>query len=151
LLAGQWIYWPGKWQIGQAHHEPIRWEKVKDAKGLFDWERAWRGNTSEGKRIFLPPLLGDDRVIIVAIFCEDSIVAGCIGNRSNESVGISNIFLPKEKSEEFRARCVAAILDWSQGLPVVGYESGEDVMAMEALGFESVGPLRVWIKSDCSV
>jgi hypothetical protein len=151
LLTGQWIYWPGTSRIRKVHREAIRWETVKDEKGLINWERAWRGKTPEGKRIFLPPLLGDDRVFIVAVFREDSIVAGCIGNRSNESVGVSNIFLPNEKSLEFRAGCVAAILDWSQGLPVVGYESGEDLMAMGALGFESVGPLRVWIKTDSCV
>jgi hypothetical protein len=148
LLTGQWIYWSGTWRIREAQQEAIRWEKVKDAKGLINWERAWAGSTTQSKRIFLPSLLEDDRVTIVAILRDDSIVAGCIGNRSNESVGISNIFLPNEKSEEFRAGCVAAILDWSQGLPVVGYESGKDLMAMQALGFESVGPLRVWIKTD---
>jgi hypothetical protein len=151
LLVGQWIYLSGKSRIRESRHETTRWEKVKDAKGLSEWEGAWRGNTTEGKRIFLPSLLEDDRVTIVAIFRDDSIVAGCIGNRSNESVGISNIFLPNEKSQEFRVSCVEAILDWSQGLPVVGYESGEDLMAMEALGFESVGPLRVWIKTDSCV
>ena len=148
LLSGQWIYLPDTPRIRESHHEAIRREKVKDATGLVNWERAWRGNTTEGKRIFLPSLLEDDRVTIVAVFRDDSIVAGCIGNRSDESVGISNIFLPNEKSQEFRASCVEAILDWSQGLPVVGYESGEDLMAMEALGFEPVGRLRVWIKTD---
>jgi hypothetical protein len=151
LFTRQWIYLPGTSKLREAHHEAVRWEKVKDAKELIDWEHAWRGNNPEGKRIFLPPLLEDHRVIIVAVFREDSIVAGCIGNRSNESVGISNIFLPNEKSEELRAGCVTAIVDWSQGLPVVGYESGEDLIAMEALGFESVGPLRVWIETDSCV
>gem|GEM_PF-6650955 len=34
------------------------------------------------------------------------------------------------------------------GLPVVGYERGADLAAMRALGFRSLGSLRVWITDD---
>jgi len=30
------------------------------------------------------------------------------------------------------------------GLPLVGYERGSELDAMVALGFERLGPLRVW-------
>jgi len=43
-----------------------------------------------------------------------------------------------------RAACLAAAMDVSPGLPLVGYESGDDLARMKALGFTEIGPLRVW-------
>jgi hypothetical protein len=32
------------------------------------------------------------------------------------------------------------------GLPIVGYQSGDELAAARRAGFTSTGPLRVWIK-----
>jgi hypothetical protein len=35
----------------------------------------------------------------------------------------------------------------AQGLPVVGYERGDDLHAALDVGFEATGPLRIWEKA----
>jgi hypothetical protein len=42
------------------------------------------------------------------------------------------------------AGCLATIIDIFPGLPLVGYERGNDLIIAQALGFEVVGSLRVW-------
>jgi len=37
---------------------------------------------------------------------------------------------------------------WSAGLSLVGWESGNDLVTMKSLGFESVGRLKVWLRKD---
>jgi hypothetical protein len=150
LLAGDWIRWPASSKMPEVYPSGVRWAKIADRKDLMQWERGWRGSATESEPLFLPSLIEDERIIIVGAFCEDTVVAGCIGNRSEDVVGISNIFGPDEKAKEFRSGCVAAILEWSKGLQLVGYESGQDLVAMKSLGFETVGQLKVWVKSISS-
>ena len=51
-------------------------------------------------------------------------------------------------AELYRAGAVAAALDAFPGLPLVGYESGEDLAEMKRLGFAVLGRLRVWVAVD---
>jgi hypothetical protein len=40
---------------------------------------------------------------------------------------------------------VAAVQAAFPGLPMVGYERGQDLVTMLGLGFRSLGSLRVWL------
>ena len=42
---------------------------------------------------------------------------------------------------------VAAICGRFPDLPLVGYETDKDLPAAHRAGFDSVGPLRVWLKN----
>ena len=53
--------------------------------------------------------------------------------------GVSNLF------GDWRA-AVDSIAGRYPGLPLVGYESGDDLAAARRAGFTSTGPLRVWLK-----
>ena len=59
---------------------------------------------------------------------------------------MSNLFVPAREGERFRAGCIAGVMDAFPGLPLVGYEAGDDLAGMQGLGFEALGPLRVWVK-----
>src|SRR5206468_3475498 len=98
-------------------------------------------------RIFLPALLADADVVIIAAYRDQRMVAGVIANRTGDLVGVSNLFVPPEEGEPFRAGCVARVRDAFPGLPLVGYEAGRDLAALRALGFDVLGPLRVWARS----
>lgn len=148
LLTGEWIRWPMSSEIPESCVPEISWRKVEDPAELAAWEDAWRGISQEGSPVFMPGLLEVDRIAFIGAFRGNRIVAGCIGNRSDDGVGISNIFLPDERQGEFRSGCVAEILRWSGGLPLMGYESGDDLVAMRSLGFESVGRLKVWVRRN---
>jgi hypothetical protein len=64
---------------------------------------------------------------------------------------VSNVFMPAGEGERFRAGCVAGVMDVFAGLPLVGYEAGDDLAEMQELGFEALGPLRVWVKVSKSL
>jgi hypothetical protein len=64
---------------------------------------------------------------------------GAIANRTGPVVGVSNLF------GDWRA-AADSIAGRYPGLPLVGYESGDDLAAARRAGFTSTGPLRVWLK-----
>jgi hypothetical protein len=73
------------------------------------------------------------------------LVAGAIGNRSQTVVGLSNLFTVSAAPDEAWAGAVATLSAVFPGLPLVGYEQGEDLVAALRAGFTSAGSLRVWV------
>jgi hypothetical protein len=57
-------------------------------------------------------------------------------------VGISNLF----GSDDPAAGCLAAVQDFAPGLAMLGYEQAPALALMKGLGFQEVGPLRVWLR-----
>ncbi len=129
------------------------WEPVTTDADLARWEHTWRGANPDADaatlpRLFQPALLVDPDIRF--LWCSDDgrIVALAIANRSDDGsgpvVGISNIVLTGDDPMTQRRGAVAAVQAAFPGLPMVGYEQGDDLAAMETLGFRSLGPLRVW-------
>jgi hypothetical protein len=76
------------------------------------------------------------------------IVAGCIANRSRaQVVGFSNFFAIDSDRDRYRNEAVTLVSDFAKGNPVVGYDRGAELIGLQALGFHSVGSLRVWLRS----
>jgi hypothetical protein len=124
-----------------------RWEIVHNDLALAEWESAWSrtaGDTSSD-RIFLPSLLDQKDVAVVAGLRDGHIVAGAIANRSDDVVGWSNFFAPAPEMFDHAVASLATIARVFPGLPIVGYEQGDDLRNAHSLGFESIGPLRVWM------
>ena len=70
------------------------------------------------------------------------IVGGGIINGGAEVVGLSNLF---GSAVDMVWRNLAAMAgEIFPGLPLVGYESGQELAAAKLAGFETVGSLRVW-------
>jgi hypothetical protein len=87
-------------------------------------------------------LLADTNVVFVSIQRDDGIVGGGILNQAADVVGLSNLFgLP---IDVVWRSLVATAGEFFPGLPLVGYERGDDLAAAHRAGFETVGPLRVW-------
>jgi hypothetical protein len=148
LFDAEWIYLPVSRvkDVGSARTS-ARWEIVNNDLALAEWESAWSraaGDTSKD-RIFLPPLLENKDVAVVAGLRDGHIVAGAIANRSDEVVGWSNFFAPAPEMFDHAAASLATIARVFPGLPIVGYEHGDDLRNAHSIGFESIGPLRVWI------
>jgi len=116
---------------------------VAGADELALWEEAW-GGTNGGARMFPPALLGDARIRFLAARRQGRIVAGAAVNRSEGAIGISNVFHGGDQIA--LAALVSAARSHAPDLPIVGYESGDDRAPFHALGFESIGKLRVWIR-----
>ena len=147
LFNAEWIYLPASRikEIATARTS-ARWEIVRNDLTLAEWESAWckASGDSSKDRIFLPSLLEDRDVAVVAGMRDGGIVAGAIANRSDGVVGWSNFFAPAAEVRDRAAESLATIGGVFPRLPIVGYEHGDDLRNARALGFESLGPLRVW-------
>jgi hypothetical protein len=147
LFDAEWIYLPvSRIKDVVSASTSARWEVVHSALALAEWESAWSrasGDTSKD-RIFLPSLLENKDVAVAAGFRDGHIVAGAIANRSDGVVGWSNFFAPATEMFDHSAASLATIARVFPGSPIVGYEHGDDLRNARALGFESIGPLRVW-------
>ncbi len=156
LFAAEWIGLTGATAAASPDTE-ARWAAVSTDTGLVEWEAAWRGDNADADaagspRLFRPRLLDDPDIRFLAGRRDGDIAAVAIANRSDDGsgpvVGISNIVLSGSVPERDRRGAVIAVQAAYPGLPVVGYERGADLAAMRALGFRSLGPLRVWITDD---
>ncbi|HWJ74070.1 MAG TPA: hypothetical protein VNX29_12960 [Kaistia sp.] len=141
LFEADWLWLPSAAVLPASNVEVTA---VAGADELALWEQAW-GGTDGGDRVFPPKLLGNERIRFLAARREGRIVAGAAVNHSNGAVGISNVFHGGD------AAALAALVSTARGrspdLPVVGYESGEDRAPFHAVGFASIGKLRVWTRA----
>lgn len=147
LFEARWIFMeqaPSAYGVGTRG---TSWEVITSIIELSAWELAWGGSSSEMK-IFPPMLLADENVVILAAYREGQIVAGAIANRAAGVVGISNVFIPKEEGQTLRRSCVAEAAHCFPGLPLVGYENGEELTEMLTIGFVELGPLSIWLNIE---
>ena len=146
----QWIYLtPERLRAVRSASAPeVRWEIVRANRMLAEWERAWceANHDANRARVYLPALLEDHDVAILAARRGEHIVAGAIGNRSDGVVGWSNLFV--KQARDLPGCAAGSLLMLSEifpGLPLVGYEGGDALRGALLSGFEAIGPLRVWI------
>jgi len=144
LFEGDWIL-RGPEQPVRASESDIRWRRVRDAGALPAWEAAWSGGEVVTE-LFRPALLDHAAVVVLAGYVRDRLVAGAILNRSGAVVGVSNLFTTVGDLGDAWPGCLAAAATAFPRLPIVGYESGDALVAAHENGFTSIGRLRVWIK-----
>jgi hypothetical protein len=147
LFEAEWIYLPvSRLKAIAPEANEMRWKVVRSSRTLAKWESAWSrasSNRSED-RIFLPSLLHNKNVTVVAGYHDGRIVSGAIANRSEDVVGWSNFFSPETETLDCASASLAKIADIFPSLPIVGYEHCDQLHNAGSLGFESIGPLRVW-------
>ena len=123
----------------------VRWRTVRDFEALGAWEAAWSGDQAAGG-LFLPALLDQAHVSVLGGYLDDQVVAGAVANRSPNVVGVSNLFTTAGDLGATWSGCIGAIAGAYPSLPVVGYESGDALIAAEEAGFTPIGKLRLWVK-----
>ena len=146
LFDAQW-FWCAADVAARAVRLPgARSSRVRTPRGLEAWEAAWSaGQSGDRTRVFLPPLLDEPDIAVIAVERDEQLVAGAIGNRSGEVVGLSNFFAGTDDVESLLAECVASVTTIFPGQALVSYDAGRDLEALLRLGCETVGPLRVWV------
>jgi hypothetical protein len=151
LFGATWIWRASQPQLDRAQDQ-VDWLKVRDADQLARWETAWNGPSSGEQpappmRVFPPALLADPDIVFIAASFGQQIVAGAIANRTDDVVGLSNVFAPDGAAARFWPGCVKTAMDAFAGLPLVGYEHGGELAIALGLGFEAIGQLRVWVRT----
>lgn len=137
LFRAEWI-----------HRTPARapiagsgWHVVDTVDDLDAWTTA-HGTSG----ILGPALLEDPAVRFLAVRDEDRVVGGAVANRSEDVVGVSNVFGTDDHGAAgVWAGIPGAVAACFPGLPLVGYEHGDDLAAAVDAGFAAVGPLQIWL------
>lgn len=128
LLEANWI---------RKHHP----KPAQMASGLT-WERAGPGN--EG---FPAALFGDGNFVMFSGRRAGTIVAGGTLYRTDKVVGLSNVVADADDEPAVWRDLSSLAAATFPGLPLVGYESGDELNAAHKAGFEIGDPLRIWVKA----
>jgi hypothetical protein len=75
-------------------------------------------------------------------------VGGAIAYTAGRVTGISNVFKSGIASGALWEGVMQAVAELWPGLPIVGYERGEDLATARQAGFTILGPLRVWARGS---
>jgi hypothetical protein len=145
LFDAEWVALSGP--LSHMDRTEYRTAIASSTAELIAWEQSWAGEdvnaaATSGPRLFPPRLLADKNVVFVSVQGDNGIVGGGILNRGAEVVGLSNLF--GSAIDVVWRSLVATAGRIFPGLPLVGYERGDDLAAAHRAGFATIGPLRVW-------
>ncbi|HTK45078.1 MAG TPA: hypothetical protein VL749_06985 [Patescibacteria group bacterium] len=149
LFNAEWVLLDPSTAPPETEPREVAWHRVTGALELDRWETAWRENGSPADtRVFLPALIKATGVALFAAYRDGRIVGGCAANRTPGAVGLSNVFAEADEVESVVAEALAQTVRFAPGMPVVGYESGDELARFVRLGFRPVGPLRILLVSS---
>jgi hypothetical protein len=146
LFQAQWIFREASTEHPQSGTVSLQWSRVATDQELLRWEAAWSQGETAAARLFLPGLLQDEDICILAGYQGGQLVAGAIANRTENVIGISNVFTPAQAAEGSWSGILNQIAACFPGLPVVGYEQDTSLITALDVGFITLGPLQVWLK-----
>ncbi|GAA4971825.1 hypothetical protein [Kineococcus glutinatus] len=116
------------------------WVRVGTPEQLAAWTA--RHDTAA---VLLPGLLLRGHFAVLARRVDGEFVAGAVARLGSGVVDVSNTWaVPGHRLD--RAELAGAVAALFPGRPLSGYESGDDLDAALAGGFEAVGELRVWVR-----
>jgi hypothetical protein len=150
---------PGRWAVkdsfGKLDIARLGFEVLQEASWIrkqqpkpaplvsgLAWERA-----APGGEAFPATLYGDENFAMFSGRRDGAIVAGGTLYRADKVVGLSNVVADADDEPAvWRDLCSLAAATFP-GLPLVGYESGDELTAAHKAGFEIGDPLRIWVKA----
>ncbi|MET7310970.1 hypothetical protein ACWD7C_33245 [Streptomyces sp. NPDC005134] len=142
LFEAQWLHRPAS---APTIPSDLAWDVAGDPDMLRAWALAWDDGDGNAD-LFRTELLDDPATFVLAGQSPGGqVIAGAIASRSDEVVGISNVFALDGGAEAAWPLVLDAVHWLFPTLPVVGYEHGDDLAAAVRQGFEPVGPLRIWL------
>jgi hypothetical protein len=146
LFTAQWIHRPAG--LPAPETPGLRGERVTTAARLHDWQTAWHGGDGVAD-IFRPALLEDPSVLVLAVHDGEEFAGGAVLNRGAGLVGLTNLFaVDGAGGAAVRSSVLTAAAGYFPGLPLVGYEHGDDLGSALASGFAVFGTLRVWLHAS---
>jgi hypothetical protein len=149
LFEATWI-WSDAARVG-PRKTAMRWDRVESESGLLRWEHAWRGDAANQSAValarqFPASLLADrDIAFLAGTSADGEIVAVAVANRTGDVIGLSNVFGHASAAELWPGATSAAREAFPPGLPLVGYERGDNLRRATTSGFRPIGRLRVYL------
>ena len=147
LFDAEWMWRDPSSGPPEGVRRDLDWRRVTNDRGARPDGRLRGGlnGSPADTRVFLPDLLTSGDVVLLAGHQGDRIVAGCAANHTPGVVGFSNFFAEDADREPVVASALGAVLLLAPGVPVVGYDRGDDLAHAKRLGFHTVGELRIWL------
>jgi len=132
---------------GPAAGGDLSWDAVTDPGELVRWEAAWAGG-GDVTGLFRPSLLADPHCAILACRRGHVLMGGATVYTTDGVSGILNVFKSGSDAAGLWVGAARAVAALRPGLPIVGYEHGEDLAAAGQAGFRVIGPLRIWARGS---
>jgi len=126
----------------------LRWSAVATPADLCAWEAAWWPEDRRSEphaTIYGPSLLDNRHVTLWAGHDGTALVAGAAVTETGGAVGLSCTFFQRDHAERQRRELLSMLQARYPGRVMLGYESGDELRAMQQLGFRAIGPLCVWL------
>jgi hypothetical protein len=143
LFEAQWIHFPAAKATSPTY---LGWEVCMSPEVLRTWAIAWDGGEGNAD-LFRPELLDEPDVFVFSARSPDGrVIAGAVANRSEQVIGVSNVFAVDGDLDTAWQVVAEAVGRVFPDLPMVGYERGDALDAAVHHGFEPIGPLRVWVR-----
>jgi hypothetical protein len=108
----------------------------------LSWERAKPGGDG-----FPVSLFSDDNFAMFSGRRDGAVTAGGTFYRSDGVVGVSNVTADVDEAPAVWRDLAILAASTFPGLPMIGYESGDELKAARKAGFEVGDPLRIWVRS----
>lgn len=124
-----------------------QWIRKEAAPDLATHSRLRWTRTTAGNRLLPAALFTDPDIAMFTGSRDGEVVAGGIANRASSVVGLSNVFAQVGNAAAVWTDLAALASVTFPGLPLVGYESGDDLAAALDSGFQAGDPLRVWARA----
>ena len=136
LFTAQWLFRPVP---PGTRRPPSVWVAVTQPDQLAAWTAGH--DTAD---VLLPGLLRRAHFRVLARYDGEALVAGAVARLGSGVVDVSNVHAAAGHAVDWQelADAVAAVFP---DRPLVGHESGADLTAALAGGFQPVGGLRVWV------
>jgi hypothetical protein len=142
LFDARWIHRASELPAPEA--SGLCAERVSTAAGLDDWQTAWHGGDGTPD-VFRPALLDDPSVLVVALRDGGHLCGGAVLNRGAGLVGLTNLFaVGGVDVATVWSSAISAATRRFPGLPLAGYQQGDDLAGPLAGGFTTLGTLRIW-------
>jgi len=146
LFGAEWIALlpaPGEPRAG----DDLSWDTVTDPGELARWETAWAGG-GDVTGLFQPALLADPDCAILVCRRDHALIGGATVYTTDGVSGILNVFKSGSDAGVLWVSATRAVAALRPGLPIVGYERGEDLAAARQAGFRVLGPLQTWARGS---
>ena len=138
LLEARWLFLEPVPKSPGRH--PAGWAPVRGAQELAEWTAH-----HDTAGVLLPALLDRPGFTVLGLRSHDQLLAGAVVHACAGVVSISNVWAAPGRHPDWHdlVRVSHAI---HPGLPVTGWEHGEDLAQALDAGFTDVGPHLVWCR-----
>jgi hypothetical protein len=143
LFDATWIAFFPTEKTGNVE-EILEWVEVKQEDELILWEQAYEHGQIPVDHLFNTALLSEKNITILAGYQSGEITAGAICCETEGTIGLSNVFVPKNEETKYWRGLAYYLSEKYPLLTITGYEKEESLKPAIEAGFKSIGNLRVW-------